>query len=148
MDAPKITWYVKENTSFIPKQDYFAGTYTKSNKISTEIQIWNNRYGTVDVLPLEDAVLNLYFDTLEDSALLSGCKVILGGYDQLPLIIKNRKASVNLGVTLQGIKNDGDPAAADNAGCFINLTFEFDAPSYRLKENDLKHLYFEIVSNK
>ena len=146
MNSSNITWYAKiGDATYEAQQEIYAGTYTKEEKISVDIQIWNNRWGTEDIESLKDFALNIYFDSLEDSALLQCCKVLLGGTDDLSLIIAGQKATVSFPstVTLDGVKNDG--TSANSKANYISLTFEFDAPGYSLKENDLKSLYFEIV---
>ena len=149
MNKPIITWYAKiGDEAYSAQKEFYAGTHTKEEKISVDIQIWNNRWGTEDVEPLSDFVLNLYFDSLEDSALLPCCKVILGGTDELPLIVSGQKASVSFPdeMVISGVKNDG--TSVNSKANYIALTLEFSAPEYRLKENDLKSLYFEIIPQK
>lgn len=147
MDKPRISWYSRiGDETYQPQSEFYAGTYTKEEKISVDIQIWNNRWGTEDVETLDNFSLNIYFDCLEDSALLQCCKVILGGMDELSLIISGQKATVSFPekVKLSGVKNDG--SSANSRENYIMITFEFSALEYRLKENDLKSLYFEIVT--
>jgi hypothetical protein len=146
MHKPRISWFSRiGDDAYVAQKELYAGTYTKEEKVSVDIQIWNNRWGTEDVADLEDFALNIYFDSLEDSSLLQCCKIILGGQDELSLIISGQKATVSFPDTIElsGVKNDG---AVSNVANFITLTFEFSASEYRLKENDLKSLYFEIVS--
>jgi len=147
MDKPRISWYSRiGDETYAAQPEFYAGTYTKEEKISVDIQIWNNRWGTEDVETLDNFSLNIYFDCLEDSALLQCCKVILGGMDELSLIISGQKATVSFPekVKLSGVKNDG--SSANSRENYIMITFEFSALEYRLKENDLKSLYFEIVT--
>lgn len=147
MDKPIISWYSRiGDETYQAQSELYAGTYTKEEKISVDIQIWNNRWGTEEVETLENFSLNIYFDTLEDSVLLQCCRVILGGLDELSLIITGQKATVAFPdtVKLSGMKNDG--SSANSSDNYIALTFEFEASNYRLKENDLKSLYFEIIS--
>jgi len=147
MQDPKISWFVKDpDDIFVPQNEYHAGTYTKTDKIVVDFQIWNNRWGVEDVKELTNPVLNFYFDTIEDATLLSLCKITVDKYDNIPLMIKEQKASAVLGRSLSGVKNNGDETAAANRNNFVNIRFEFDAADYRLKENDLKNLYFELVS--
>ena len=147
MQKPKISWFVKEpDGSFTAKEEHHAGTYTKQEKIIVEIQVWNNRWGVEDVEPLVDPVLNFYFDTLEDSSLLHLCKISVDDMGYVPLVIKGEKASARLGKTLSGKKNDGNDNLVANQTNYANIKFEFSAEDYRLKENDLKNVYFELVS--
>ncbi|MCY7866129.1 hypothetical protein P8918_13435 [Bacillus spizizenii] len=147
MDKPRISWFVKDSEgSFMAKEEHHAGTYTKQDKIAVDIQVWNNRWGVEDVEPLVDPVLNFYFDTLEDSSLLHLCKIIIDDMGSVPLVIKGERASARIGRTLSGKKNNGDDNLVSNQACYINVRFEFEAEDYRLKENDLKNIYFELVS--
>ena len=144
--TPQITWFVKMGDEpFKSQKEIYAGTYSKENKLVVDMQLWNNRYGIVDADTLEGFTINMYFDNLEDSALLSCCKVILGDQDELPLIIRGQKATISFPteIKLSGAKNNG---ALSNAANYIKLTFEFAAEEYRLKENDLKSLFFEIIA--
>lgn len=147
MQKSRLSWFVKESDgTFAAKEEHHAGTYTKEEGVTVEFQVWNNRWGVEDVLPLVNPVLNFYFDTLEDSALLHQCKITIDDMGSVPLIIKGKKASARIGRTLSGKKNNGDPNLIENQDNYVNVKFEFSAENYRLKENDLKSLYFEIVS--
>lgn len=147
MEGPVITWYSKiGDETYEPGSERYAGNYTKEAKISVDLQIWNNRWGTEDVESLSDFSLNLYFDCLEDAALLQCCRLILGGNEELPLIVSRQKATVTFPetVTLSGLKNDG--SSKNSKANYIEMTFEFDVgEDYQIKENDLKTLFFEIV---
>lgn len=146
MEKAKVTWYLKQGEEFVPSKNHHAGSFTNNEKIKVDIQVWNNRWGVEDVEDIESPIVNLYFDTLEDSALLRNCKVILNGYDQLPLTIREEKASAAIGKKLSGKGNNGSDKISANRDNFFNLTFELDLGSSRLKNNDLKGLNFEIVS--
>ncbi|PTY92868.1 hypothetical protein [Heyndrickxia sporothermodurans] len=147
MQQPKISWFVKEQDgSFMSKEEHHAGTYTKQEQVVVEFQVWNNRWGVEDVLPLADPVLNFYFDTLEDSSLLHLCKITIDDMGVVPLVIKGEKASARIGRTLSGKQNNGDANSIDNTDNYVTVKFEFSAEDYRLKENDLKNVYFELVS--
>jgi hypothetical protein len=144
MKEPIITWFVKnEEENFIPREEYNAGIYTKGKKLIVEMQVWNNRWGIEDVDDLKNPVINLYFETLEDSVLLNMCKISVDEVENMPLIITGQKASVFINKDIKGTQNNGDQEESNLN--FINIKFEFEAPNYRLKENDLKNLYFEIV---
>lgn len=147
MQKPRISWFVKESDgSFIAKEEHHAGTYDRQEKVAVEIQVWNNRWGVEDVESLRDPVLNFYFDTLEDSSLLHLCKISIDDMGFVPLVIRGEKASARIGRSLSGKRNNGDANEVSNQECYINIRFEFETEEYRLKENDLKNLYFELVS--
>lgn len=145
MNKPRITWFVKEDGGYVPKQEHHAGTYTPDNPIVLHLQVWNNRWGTEDVETIENPVLNFYFDTFEDKSLLERCKITFDEINLAPLIIKGEKATAIIGRPLSGKKNNGDEESVANRDNFIDIKFEFRADGYRLKENDLKNIYFEIV---
>ena len=44
---------------------------------------------------------------------------------------------------LSGTKNDG--TLDNNKDHYINIEFQFDAEGSKLKENDLKDMYFQII---
>lgn len=148
MDKANITWYAKQDSNaYQADTEFYAGTYTKEKNLSVDIQIWNNRWGISDVDDIKDAVLNFYFETIEDSALLKNCTISVNNSDQLTTVVKGTKGSVVLNKTLSGKKNDGNDDNTLNSENFINITFSFNAPNYILKENDIKNLYFDIISS-
>ena len=148
MDAPKITWYAKlsSDVEFNQTNEIYAGTYTSDNEIKVNIQMWNNRWGTVDVNSLTNFLINIYFDYIEDNSLFDYCSVVLNNSD-----ILNIKKSGSVGVlefpqtiTLSGTKNDG--TEENNPNHYISLDFTFKTSNNtKLKENDLKSIFFEIV---
>lgn len=90
MDEPKITWYAKlsSDVEFNQTNEIYAGTYTSDNEIKVNIQMWNNRWGTVDVNSLTNFLINIYFDYIEDNSLFDYCSVVLNNSDILN--IKNQ----------------------------------------------------------
>lgn len=146
MDKPKITWHVETEAGLLSKKEYHAGTYAPGDVIKIKIQVWNNRWGVENAPDLRDAVVNMYFNTVEDSALLSLCSLEVDDMGTVPMTIRDTKASARLGRNLLGLANDGNPSKSANRENFTTLTFSFDAKTYRMKENDLKSLYFEMVS--
>lgn len=148
MKSPQLTWFIKENEQFIPKKEHYAGSYSRNETLSLEMQVWNNRWGVEDVEDLDDPMICLYFDTVEDSSLLEFCRIIINGTDEVPLIIRNKKATAFINRALSGKANNGDDRNPNNQNNFVNITFEFNAGDHKLKEDDLKSLYFEITSVK
>lgn len=146
MKPSKITWFVKDkNEEYVAKEEYNAGTYRKDEKIAIDLQVWNNRWGVESVSDLETPVINFYFDTFEDSSLLPLCKLILNDEDEVALIVKNGKATAVIDTILSGKANNGDEGLENNKENFIDIRFEFATQGQRLKTNDLKKMYFEIV---
>lgn len=147
MEKTKITWYVDTSEGLIAKKEHHAGTYSPRETLKVVIQVWNNRWGVEEVEPLKDAVVNIYFDTIEDSALLNLCSLEIDEMGKAPITIRDQKASARIGRDLSGKANDGVSEKTTNRSNFVTLTFSFDASKYRVKENDLKSLHFEIISS-
>ena len=148
MSNPNITWYTRQNSdAYQADSEFYAGTYTKEKALAVDMQIWNNRWGVNDVDDIENAVVVFYFETIEDSSLLKNCVITLGGNDQLTTTVKNNRGFVVLNRNIDGKKNNGDDANVDNTNNFVNITFSFSAANYILKENDIKNLYFEVISS-
>lgn len=148
MKDSQITWYAKLNTDkeYTQSNSLYAGTYTQDNNIQVNMQIWNNRWGTEDVKDLTNFIINIYFENVEDSALFDYCSITLNNSDVLSI---NKSASIATlempaDLSISGKHNDG--TEKNNPKNYINLDFVFSAPTdIKLKENDLKSLYFEIV---
>ena len=144
MGIPKITWYVNEENVYTPETDFYAGNFSAGETVTVKLQVWNNRWGTTAVDTLSDAVLNLRFDTVEDSALLSNMTVLVNDRDYMPVLVRNQIASVSLGVSLSGAVNNGN--ADSYPGNLVTLEVSLSLASGRFKANDLKSLYFDITS--
>lgn len=149
MSEAKIEWYTRAGSDekFALDNDVYAGTYTEGHPIIVDLQLWNNRWGTVDVDPLSDFYINIYFKNIEDSALLDYCTVILNNSENLSMTRSGNRMTLIFPkpVTLSGVKNDG--TSKNNPNHFINLQFIFQADGADLKDNDLKALFFEIIKN-
>ena len=149
MESPKIEWYSKTGSDekFAQDNDIYAGTYTKGHPISVDMQLWNNRWGTEDVEPLEDFYINMYFKDKEDVSLFEFCTVVFNGGDILGMERTEDKMTLVFpkAVTISGKKNDGTSKNSSNN--FISLQFIFQAGEAELKEHDLKSLYLEIIKN-
>ena len=147
MEQPNITWYAKldKEEQFEATTDFYAGTYTPSHKISVDIQVWNNRFGLKDVETLSNFYILAYFENIEDSALFDYCTVALNNSIILDLKKSGKKVILDLPdtISLSGTKNDGK--LQGNESHYLNLEFVFDAEGEKLKENDLKSLFFQIV---
>lgn len=147
MEDPKITWYAKLNkeTQYEETNDYYAGSYTPGHAIDVDIQIWNNRFGLDDVATLSDFYIIVSFDCVEDSSLFDYCTIVLNDANIIPLKKNGKKAVLELPdtVKLSGTKNDG--TLDSNVDHYMNLEFQFDAEGTKLKENDLKDMYFQII---
>lgn len=147
MASPKISWYAKllsdERYSVEPR--FYAGRYTDNNQIVVDIQLWNNRWGSTTVDDLKDYDICFFFDRVEDSSLLDMCTVVYDNASTVSFSVSGRKAILQMDnkPVLKGTKNNG--SSADNPNNFMQLRFIFDANGERLKDNDLKSLYFEVL---
>lgn len=147
MKDSQITWYAKLSTDkeYTQSNSLYAGTYTQDNNIQVNMQIWNNRWGTEDVKDLTNFIINIYFENVEDSALFDYCSITLNNTDVLTINKSANIATLEIpaDATISGKHNDG---TIKNNNNYIRLDFVFSAPQdIKLKENDLKSLYFEIV---
>ena len=147
MDSPNITWFTKVRSSdkYMSTNNIFAGTYTKKTPVIVDIQLWNNRYGVIDVEDLKDFYINIFFKDTEDSSLLEYCTVVYRN-DVLAKDITNKIATLQFpeDIVISGVSNDG---SLENHANYINLEFIFNTSDTLLKENDLKSLYFKIEKN-
>ena len=149
MQEPIITWYAKltEDSQFRQTDEIYAGTYTPNNSIQVNLQIWNNRWGTIDVADLTDFTIHMYFNEVEDTSLFNYCTIVLNKSDILNLTKADNRRILEFPneITLSGKKNNG--TSKENANNYLNLDIVFQAPKdVKLKEKDLKSLFFEIVN--
>lgn len=145
--APKLSWYTKKlnDEKFSVDPQVYAGTYTDNDQIVMDIQLWNNRWGTETVDDLKNYDICFFFDKVEDSTLLSFITIMYKG-NSVGYSISGRKAVLQFGEDrpiLSGTKNNG--SSADNPNNFLEFRFVFSAEGQRLKDNDLKSLYFEVM---
>lgn len=147
MATPKLTWYAKKITDekYSVDQRFYAGKYTDNNQIVVDIQLWNNRWGTETVDDLINYDVCFFFDRVEDSALLDMCTIVYNSAVSIPFSVSGSKAILQFPdkPTIKGTKNNG--SSADNPNNYIQLRFVFNASGERLKDNDLKSLYFEVL---
>lgn len=140
----KVSWFIKEENAYSEKREHHAGTYRKDEKIVLEMQVWNNRWGVKDAEDIISPVISFRFDSFEDNALLSLCKVVINQSLELPVTVKGNSAVVVVGDTIAGRANDGDENAYENKDNYIDVRLEIDIKGKDLKENDLKKMYFEL----
>lgn len=147
MSNPKISWYSKllSDERYSVNPDFYAGKYSDEDPIVVDIQLWNNRWGTDNVDDLTDYDICLFFDRLEDSVLLNYCTIVYDENTVIPFNVSGQKAILEFTSkpVLSGKKNNG--SSADNPDNFLQLRFIFNAVQQRLKDNDLKSLYFEVL---
>lgn len=148
MDTPIVTWHAKlmPEENYEPTHSIFAGTCNYKQRIEVYLELWNNRGGTEDVPDLYNFNINVFFDTSEDVSLLKYCRVIVNEGTEMSLQLLDNYGIINFPTPqrLSGRHNDG--IAANNNDHILRLKFIFEPPAdIRLKENDLKKLYFNIV---
>lgn len=151
MNLPKITYSARissDTLSFKDTEEIYGGTYTKTNPISVDLRIWNNKYGLADVKDLENFALNFYFNDYEDSSLLKYLTVVYNNNEELNLEIKDRVASATFfnSVIIKGTANNGNDSDTDN---YIDLKIIFNTSldnETTLKASDIKSLFVEIVT--
>ena len=147
MNEPKISWYSKllSDERYSVNPNFYAGKYSDEDPVAVDIQLWNNRWGTETVEDLSDYDICFFFDRLEDSVLLNYCIIVYNENTVIPFNVSGYKAILEFDTkpVLSGKKNNG--SSADNPGNFLQFRFIFSAVQQRLKDNDLKSLYFEIL---
>ena len=89
--------------------------------------------------------INIYFDKEEDFILLDYCTVVLNKTEILTINKTDKIGALTFDqIELSGALNDG--TIENNPNNYILLDFIFKAPNNtRLKVNDLKTLFFEII---
>lgn len=147
MNGPKISWFVVNNNEEKASNEYYAGTYYNNSPIKITLQAWNNRGGISDVEDVREGNLLLFFDNIEDSTLFNFCNVYIDGQKATP-VVNNDKLVIKLPKVLSGKSNDGDSSKAENRNNYLLIEFEFDATGTKLKTEDIKNIFFEIVEEK
>ena len=147
MEDCKLTWHVKPEKAkdMIPAEEAFAGTYNSMHNIVTTFHLWNNRYGKEDVKDLTNYRLALSFGHTEDSSLLKYCHIKVNGSELAGQVSGKQLVFGNMR-SISGSANNG--VTEDNPSNYIVIQFVFGpATGARLKESDLKDLYFDILRN-
>lgn len=147
MAKPKVSWYAKKlsDEKYSVDSRFYAGKYTDNDQIVIDIQLWNNRWGNETVDDLKDYDICFFFDRIEDSALLDMCNIIYNNMYSVPFNVSGRKAILSMEEkpVIKGTRNNG--SSADNPNNFLQFRFIFNGNGERLKDNDLKSLYFEVL---
>lgn len=140
MDQTNINWYIYNEEEYVQDNDYYLGSFTSSSTITLSIQVWNNRYGSMEIDTIENARLNLSFDSIEDAALFNYCTVTVNNSIK-EMYIENGSAIIDIGI-LSGQANDGleNNLNKDN---YKNIEIKFTNMPNNLK-NGLKNLYLNI----
>lgn len=147
VSTAKISWYAKllSDSRYSVNPNFYAGKYSDEDPIVVDIQLWNNRWGNEDTDNLVDYDICFFFDRIEDITLLNYCTILYNEQQAIPFSVTNKKAVLEFSEkpVLSGTKNNG--SSADNPDHFLQLRFIFSATGERLKDNDLKSLYFEVL---
>lgn len=122
MNDPQINWFVLEEGQPTPYEEYYAGSYRKSETLELTLQVWNNRWGQEDAKDISRGTLAFFFETIEDSYLLNLCNVKIGDGEFQPLIIEAGRGRVPLNRILYGRSNSGSVTSIDN---YVNITLKF-----------------------
>lgn len=141
MANPIISWYVNESGSYVQDEEYYLGSFTSDTDISVSVQVWNNRYGSKEVDSIDEARLAIYFDTIEDSALLNYCTVSINDSTYATPSVELQRAVVTIG-ELSGVDNDGLEQTSNESN-YKNVTIKFSGFPGNLK-NGLKNMYLDI----
>lgn len=141
MKDPQISWYIKENedVTFIDKEIYM-GSYNSSNMEAVfNVQLWNNKWGDEDVKNLENFSIVIFFDTIEDNALLSRCEVKVdnGGYQKPEMI--GSKGMIKVDRIVSGMRNNGTL----NANNYLDLSIRISPITGDMK-NGLKNIVVDL----
>lgn len=147
MDNPIITYSVrvKDENKYSETHKFYCGTCTRKSPLDVDVRIWNNKYGTEEVMPLKDFALNLYFGCEEDAVLLPFLKVIYNktGEANLDLIDGTLTVTFWEDIVLSGAPNNGEEA---DRGNYLDLNIKLEVPDGMvLRYMDLKSIYLEIV---
>lgn len=144
---PVLTWHVKmpKEIEYTPADEKYLGTASSLKELEVSLRLWNNRYGMEDAPDLKSFAIRLSFGTLEDSALLKFCSMRMNGIPLNGQTVGGQLLFVPAsGVQISGKANNG--LTADNAANYKDFVLTIKIPEdARLKENDLKNLFVEVI---
>jgi hypothetical protein len=140
MNDPQVTWYVIEDNTPTPYEDYYAGSYRPNDILEVSIQLWNNRWGQETVSDIVNSKLAVFFDTIEDSYLLNLCSIKIDDNDYKPLTVQSTRGYIDLGKTLSGGSNTGSTYSKDN---YASIVLRFGPITDGMK-NSLKNLFIDL----
>lgn len=141
MERPNISWYLIDDGDQIQTDEYYAGSFNSSDEIRLNIQIWNNRYGIKTVESIRDAKLSIYFETIDDGAILNYCEIDVEKSGAVKPEVSINKVLINIG-ELNGSANNGMDTDK-NRNHFKNVEIIFKNLPSNLKEG-LKNMYLDI----
>ena len=151
MDKPKISWYAKlaKEEKYSGGSELFVGSNTPDSMLEVDVQVWNNRWGEVEVEDLKDFQIVASFADYEDSSLLS---CLSAKYNNQPISIsvdsvaKRALFVFPVSLSLSGSVNNGSSIDKTCLKNFLSFRIGFKHPEDgHLKESDLKSLRLEIT---
>lgn len=121
MQDANITWYVEDSTdsTLVPSEEYYAGTFVPNDTVTLKVYLWNNRWGTTEVASANDCKLVVYFETIEDSTLLSLCKASVDGGTLTEFDMDGGRGVIDLNRSISGAANNGSLSNTDNYSTII-----------------------------
>jgi len=134
---PSISWYVNEDSVMTPYEEYYAGSYPPGSIMNFEVQVWNNRLGTVDVADAVNPSIVFFFDTIENTTLLNYCSILVDGV-AATITIDLDKVVIPLNKTLSGKMSQ--TLSTDNYSD-INISI---GPLPNGLRNEIKNLFIDI----
>lgn len=139
MNKPIITWYVEDikEKTYIPYEEYYAGSFSPNEYVELKLCIWNNRWGQEDTANADNLKIFIYFENLEDSILLDSCSVSVDNGAAQQLKIDAGRGVIDLKRTLKGFANDGSYKNNLNY-CMLNIRF---GPLKEGLKNSIKNLF-------
>lgn len=141
MDRPNISWYLIDDGEQVQTDEYYLGSFNSSDEIKLNVQVWNNRYGIKSIESIRDAKLSIYFETIDDGAILNYCEINVENSGPIKPDIAVNKVLVNIG-ELDGSANNGIEGDK-NKTHFKNIEITFKNLPSNLKEG-LKNMYLDI----
>ncbi len=137
-----LDWYVISNNKEEKRNQHFMGTYRGSEAISTELQLWNNRYGEFDQISQSGLLLILRFDNYEDQNLIEYINIELDGQ---PAEVEKTGSVIRVPIekTISGKKNNG--ITEENGSNFLSVRVIVDLPNENYKKQDLKNLIIDVI---
>lgn len=143
MNEADLTWCLVDKESELEtiEESYYLGCYTPLNTIiDIKLQAWNNRFGQEKISDIENPILNIYFDTLEDSKLLEYCSVKIDDQPFKKIDIVSNVGSIPLNRLLSGEVNMGEQDSYNN---YCSICIRFSNFEKNMK-NGLKNLIVDI----
>lgn len=144
MSLPIITWHILENTDYIQDSEYYLGSFNPESIINLNVQVWNNKYGQKTVDSLDNARLVIYFESIEDSALLKYCSISVNNDSPIEPTIELNKIIVEIG-RLSGEPNNGVTNDKNRVN-YKNIQIQFKGLPSNLR-NGLKNMFLDIEIN-